>query len=101
MKKIKYISLFMIAIFSLSACHRQPTSKTSGTIMDIRQNTITMLTDDFKSTNGEQKQGDLSFAWEEATDFKTGDRIEITIQGPIRETFPAMAEVTNVKKIAD
>lgn len=64
MKKFSCLIIIMFTVFLLSACHKQPTSQTSGTITDIYQNTITILTDDGKSEQGEQKQGDLSFEWE-------------------------------------
>ncbi|MDT2745172.1 DUF3221 domain-containing protein [Enterococcus asini] len=101
MKKFSCLIIIMFTVFLLSACHKQPTSQTSGTITDIYQNTITILTDDGKSEQGEQKQGDLSFEWGEAANFKIGERIKITIQGPIRTSFPAIAEVTHIEKLAE
>ena len=101
MKKFSCLLIIMSTVFLLSACQKQQTSQTSGTITDIYQNTITILTDDGKSQQGEQKQGDLSFEWEKAADFKIGERINITIQGPIRTAFPAIAEVTHIEKLAE
>lgn len=101
MKTFRYVLLFIATVFSLNACHKQETSQTSGTITDIQQNTITLLTDEFKCAKGEQKQGDLTFEWEKAAAFQIGDRVKITIQGPIRETFPAVAEVMAVEKLAN
>lgn len=101
MKRFSCLLIIISTVFLLSACHKQPTSQTSGTITDIYQNTITILTDDDKSGQGEQKQGDLSFEWEKAADFKIGERINITIQGPIRTAFPAIAEVMHIEKLAE
>ena len=99
MKKFSCLLIIMSTVFLLSACHKQPTSQTSGTITDIYQNTITILTDDGKSEQGEQKQGDLSFEWGEVANFKVGERI--TIQEPIRTSFPAIAEVTHIERLAE
>lgn len=98
---MKKTVIFLTAILSLllfAAC-KKDTSTTTGTITEIRENSVTILTDDFKKANGEKSRGDLNFSWDKAEDFKVGDRLKISLKGPVATSFPAQVTVTKVEKI--
>ncbi|GGI66656.1 hypothetical protein GCM10011482_23100 [Enterococcus alcedinis] len=70
-----------------------------GTVTEIHQQRVTVLTDDYQQENGGQSQGDLVFTWERADEFQIGDRLKITIKGPVLTSFPEQATVTKIEKI--
>lgn len=74
-------------------------STTTGTIVDISENSLLLLTEEWIELGGETATGDLSFSWEDAEDFQAGDQVKIWIKGPIATSFPAQATVIKVEKI--
>lgn len=69
-----------------------------GTVTEIHQQRVTVLTDDYQQENGEQSQDDFVFTWERADEFQIGDQLKITIKGPVLTSFPAQATVTKIEK---
>ncbi|MEG0572507.1 DUF3221 domain-containing protein [Enterococcus sp.] len=40
----------------------------------------------------------MVFTWERADEFQIGDRLKITIKGPVLTSFPEQATVTKIEK---
>ena len=104
MSKIKQRILVLVFILIVGFIFLQLLSNRGnrdivGTVTEIHQQRVTVLTDDYQQENEEPSQGDLVFTWERADEFQIGDRLKITIKGPVLTSFPEQATVTKIEKI--
>ncbi|MDT2756192.1 hypothetical protein P7G51_02165 [Enterococcus asini] len=100
MRKARNQLFLILLLLLISACTRRNSSESTGTITEIRENTVTILTDDYKKENGNQEVGDLSFTWDQTRNLKVGEKIKFYSEGPAATTFPATVTVTEVEKLA-
>lgn len=99
MKKSFIFAIALLALLLFASCAGTKTVELAATVLTVSENGILVEPDE--GTDARASSDQIFFSCENASSFAEGDRVLITFDGVIAESYPAQASAQSVKLLSE